>query len=78
VLADLYGPQSLLAEGLIPPDLVFASPAFLRPARDAARPATLPLLQTTAADLLRGPDGAWRVLADRLLRKFLLQDGSAW
>jgi uncharacterized circularly permuted ATP-grasp superfamily protein len=26
------------------------------------------LIQTTAADLLRGPDGAWRVLADRSSR----------
>jgi uncharacterized circularly permuted ATP-grasp superfamily protein/uncharacterized alpha-E superfamily protein len=68
VLADLYGAQSLLAEGLIPPELVFANPAFLRPVRDAARPATLPFLQTYAADLLRGPDGAWRVLADRSSR----------
>lgn len=68
VLADLYGPQSLLAEGLIPPELVFANPAFLRPTRDAARPASVPFLQTTAADLLRGPDGAWRVLADRSSR----------
>ena len=34
VLADLYGPQQLLREGLIPPDLVNSSPAFLQYARD--------------------------------------------
>jgi uncharacterized circularly permuted ATP-grasp superfamily protein/uncharacterized alpha-E superfamily protein len=68
ILADLYGPQTLLADGLIPPELVFANPAFLRPARDAARSTALPFLQTFAADLLRGPDGQWRIIADRSSR----------
>src|SRR5262245_24086176 len=30
VLADLYGKQQLVRDGLIPPDLVFDNPAFLR------------------------------------------------
>jgi uncharacterized circularly permuted ATP-grasp superfamily protein/uncharacterized alpha-E superfamily protein len=68
ILADLYGGQRLLAEGLIPPALIFANPVFLRACRSATRPPNLPLLQTYAADLLRGPDGAWRVLADRTSR----------
>ncbi|MDB5317255.1 MAG: hypothetical protein JWO24_3099, partial [Rhodospirillales bacterium] len=61
-LADLYGPQRLLEHGIIPPALVYPNHAFLRPCR------SLPLagqLQLYAADLIRGPDGAWRVLADR-------------
>lgn len=63
LLQDVYGPQHLLAEGLLPPALAFANPAFLRPCRSAVpRP---PLLQSYAADLLRGADGAWRVVADR-------------
>lgn len=63
LLQDVYGPQHLLAEGRLPPALAFANPAFLRPCRSAAlRP---PLLQSYAADLLRGVDGAWRVVADR-------------
>ena len=33
VLADLYGPQAMLASGAIPPALVYANPAFLRPCR---------------------------------------------
>lgn len=66
LLQDVYGPQHLLAEGLLPPALVFANPAFLRPCRSVApRPAGAPLLQSYAADLLRGADGAWRVVADR-------------
>src|ERR1700680_1157853 len=30
ILADLYGPRTLLGAGLLPPSLVFSSPAFLR------------------------------------------------
>lgn len=62
ILADLYGPQRLLAEGLLPPALVFANPGFLRPCRAADRP---PGLHLVAADLIRAPDGRWQVLADR-------------
>src|SRR6266481_146220 len=65
VLKDIYGAQDLLKQGLYPADLVFANPGFLRPARWA-----LPKGQTHlglyVADLLRGPDGAWQVLADRI------------
>jgi uncharacterized circularly permuted ATP-grasp superfamily protein len=69
VLADLYGPQALVAAGLIPPALVFANPAFLRPCRDAAQAVVRhPFLHCYAADLLRGPDGLWRVVADRTSR----------
>ncbi|MDB5370468.1 MAG: hypothetical protein JWP20_2026 [Roseomonas sp.] len=69
ILADLYGPQALLAEGLIPPALVFANPGFLRPCRDAAHAAARhPFLHCYAADLQRGPDGQWRVIADRTSR----------
>src|SRR6202008_3306524 len=31
LLADLYGPQRLLAEGIVPPELVFGHPNFLWP-----------------------------------------------
>lgn len=65
VLADLYGEQTLLAEGVIPPPLVCASPAFVRAARRAGLPARRPQLHLYAADLLRGPDGRWAVLQDR-------------
>jgi len=65
ILADLYGPQTLLAEGLIPPDLVYGNPAFLRPCRAVDGRRRDRYLSFYAADMLRGPDGAWRVLADR-------------
>lgn len=64
VLDDLYGPQALLASGALPARLVLGSPAFLRAARGGRAPRR-PLLHLYAADLLRGPCGAWRVLQDR-------------
>ena len=64
VLADLYGPQALLADGTVPPALVFANPGFLRACRGSPAPPG-PFLQNYAADLVRSPDGQWRVLADR-------------
>lgn len=65
VLADVYGAQTLLAEGLIPPDLVYGNPAFLRPCRNADGWRRDRYLSFYAADMLRGPDGIWRVLSDR-------------
>ncbi len=66
VLRDIYGPQNLLAGGALPPALVFPNPSFLRPCRATdGRAGTLPLMQSYAADLVRGPDGRWVVLADR-------------
>ena len=64
VLADVYGPQRLLAEGLLPPELVFAHPGFLRPCHGLTVPDDC-YLHVYAADLARAPDGQWRVLADR-------------
>ncbi|MDB5372045.1 MAG: hypothetical protein JWP04_687 [Belnapia sp.] len=65
ILQDVYGPQRLLAEGALPPALVHANPAFLRPCRAPEGQRDAPLLHLYAADLARGPDGAWRVVADR-------------
>lgn len=65
VLADLYGPQTLLAEGLVPPEIVFANPGFLRACHSRGALPPHPQLHLYAVDLVRGPDGQWRVLADR-------------
>ncbi len=64
LLADIYGPQAMLREGALPPALVFANPGFLRSCRTAPF-AHGRFLQNYAADLVRGSDGQWRVLADR-------------
>ncbi|HVY15167.1 MAG TPA: circularly permuted type 2 ATP-grasp protein [Rhodopila sp.] len=65
VLADLYGPRTLLSEGLVPPDLVYGNPSFLRPCRTVDGRRRDRYLTMYAADMIRGPDGVWRVLADR-------------
>jgi uncharacterized circularly permuted ATP-grasp superfamily protein/uncharacterized alpha-E superfamily protein len=65
VLADLYGPRTLLHEGLVPPHLVYNNPAFLRPCSDPDGRRRDRHLWFYAADMLRDPDGGWRVLADR-------------
>ena len=64
VLTDLYGPQTLLHAGLLPPELVFAHPGFLRPCHNVRVPQNH-YLHLYAADLVRAPDGQWWVLADR-------------
>ena len=64
ILSDIYGPQRLLAEGLLPPALLFANPAFLRPCHGIAVPSDL-RLHLHGLDLTRSPDGQWWVLADR-------------
>ena len=63
ILADLYGPQQLLQDGL-PPELVFPNPAFLRPCCGVPVPGNV-YLHIYAADLARSPDGHWWVIADR-------------
>lgn len=64
VLADMYGPQSLLSSGALPPAIVYSNPAFLRACRSSGDGGGR-MLDFYAADLIRGADGAWRVLADR-------------
>ncbi len=65
VLGDLYGEQRLIAEGLLPPYLVYSNPGFLRPMRYVGPSGATPHLYCYAADLVRMPDGLWRVFADR-------------
>ena len=64
VLGDLYGSQTLLKSGLVPPELVFSHPGFLRPLH-GQRPSGDRFLHFYAADLARSSDGRWWVLADR-------------
>jgi uncharacterized circularly permuted ATP-grasp superfamily protein/uncharacterized alpha-E superfamily protein len=65
ILVDLYGQQSLLSRGLLPPEIVLASPAFLRPMVGAPLPRGGVALHFMAADLSRTPSGTWQVLGDR-------------
>lgn len=65
VLADCYGERKLVSAGYLPAALVTGSPWFLRPMTGLAPPGGHHL-GFVAADLCRGPSGAWRVLADQL------------
>ena len=64
VLADLYGPQHLIAEGLLPPALVFGQREYKWPCRGTTPPGGH-YLHLYAVDLARAPDGSWWVIADR-------------
>ncbi|WP_180980677.1 circularly permuted type 2 ATP-grasp protein, partial [Burkholderia pseudomallei] len=62
ILADLYGEQTILRRGLLPPALVTGHPGYLRPMCGAQAPGGT-WLHVAAFDLARGPDGAWRLMA---------------
>lgn len=64
ILTDLTTERRLLTSGLLPPEVVASSPAFVRPATGLTLRGPHQLF-STAADLVRNADGAWTVLADR-------------
>ncbi len=64
ILKDMYGPQTLIARGLLPPELLYGHAGFLRPCHGMRAPGAH-ALTLYAADLARGPDGRVCVLSDR-------------
>jgi uncharacterized circularly permuted ATP-grasp superfamily protein/uncharacterized alpha-E superfamily protein len=62
VMADVYGPQKLLEQGLLPSALVHGHPGYLR-AMHGIKPAGNTFLHIAAFDLARGPDGNWWVVS---------------
>ncbi|CAO4171765.1 Circularly permuted type 2 ATP-grasp protein [Methylorubrum populi] len=64
IVADIYGAGRLVAEGFLPAGVVAGHPEYLRPVHGITPPGGrwLPIY---AADVGRGPDGRWQVLADR-------------
>lgn len=64
ILADLYGPQRLLHDRVLPPELLFAHPRYLRPCA-GIEPAGGAWLSVYAADLARAEDGSWWFISDR-------------
>jgi uncharacterized circularly permuted ATP-grasp superfamily protein/uncharacterized alpha-E superfamily protein len=63
VLADLYGPRSLLTDGVLPSELVFAHPGYVRSATGIEVPGHHQLFMH-ACDVSRLPDGSFQVNAD--------------
>ncbi|MBA4175123.1 MAG: hypothetical protein C0505_00955 [Leptothrix sp. (in: Bacteria)] len=64
MLADLYGPQHLLREGLLPPALLLRHPGWLRPMIGVVPPQGMHLF-IAAFDIARGPDGRWWQVSQR-------------
>jgi uncharacterized circularly permuted ATP-grasp superfamily protein/uncharacterized alpha-E superfamily protein len=64
VLADLYGPRELLRRRLVPPELVFDHPGFLRECDQIRIPGSQQLF-ACAADLACDATGSYWVLSDR-------------
>ena len=64
ILADLYGPQTLIRSGRLPASLIYADPGFRRQCHGLPVPNNR-YIHFYAVDLVRGAEGNWWVLADR-------------
>ncbi len=64
LLADIYGPAETIFGGLLPPELIWANPGFLRPCHGLRLPQNR-WLHLYAADLVRAETGQYEVLSDR-------------
>ncbi|MGF6595446.1 putative circularly permuted ATP-grasp superfamily protein/putative alpha-E superfamily protein [Paraburkholderia sp. GAS448] len=64
IVADIYGPQTLLQRGLLPPALVFGHPGYLRPVKGYTPPGGQ-YLQFVAIDLAKADNGSWTVMSHR-------------
>ncbi|MBX9759627.1 MAG: circularly permuted type 2 ATP-grasp protein [Beijerinckiaceae bacterium] len=64
ILADVYGPGRLAAQGALPGTAIAGSSDFIRPLA-GARPPGGRWLRFMAVDIGRGPDGKWWALGDR-------------
>lgn len=62
-LSDVYGPRNLLEERVLPPGVVLAHPQYARPAIGVP-PGKRGPLTLYAADLVRGEDGRFHVIAE--------------
>lgn len=60
LLEDLYGEQNTLAEGLVPPALMFNDPSYLRPVHGIQT--DVPRLTFLALDFARDSSGNWHVI----------------
>ncbi|MEY4263096.1 MAG: hypothetical protein RLY88_804, partial [Actinomycetota bacterium] len=64
-LADIYGAQNVIRDGVIPASLVASSAHFHRAAH-GIDPANGVRIQVSGIDLVRDEAGAWRVLEDNV------------
>jgi uncharacterized circularly permuted ATP-grasp superfamily protein/uncharacterized alpha-E superfamily protein len=64
LLADLYGPADTIFSGVLPPELLWSNPGFLRPCHGIRLPRGR-WLHLYSADLVRNETGGFEVLSDR-------------
>lgn len=64
IFKDLYGKQRLLKEGIVPSEIVFAHPGFLRPCHGIQLPGVHHLI-FHAIDLVRAQNGQFIAIGDR-------------
>ncbi|MET3108962.1 putative circularly permuted ATP-grasp superfamily protein/putative alpha-E superfamily protein [Oxalobacteraceae bacterium GrIS 1.18] len=64
ILVDVYGDQTIIKEGLVPPTLIHGHGGFLRPCHGIRHLDNI-ALHFYAIDLARAPSGRWWVVADR-------------
>jgi uncharacterized circularly permuted ATP-grasp superfamily protein len=64
-LDDIYGDQRILAAGVVPPEMVLGAAGY-RPTLRGVKPPGGVRIHIAGVDLIRDPDGAWRVLEDNL------------
>jgi uncharacterized circularly permuted ATP-grasp superfamily protein len=64
-LDDMYGPQKILASGVVPPDLLLGAKFFI-PKLRGIKPAGGVRIPIAGIDLIRSPDGVFRVLEDNV------------
>ncbi|HLO45278.1 MAG TPA: circularly permuted type 2 ATP-grasp protein [Leadbetterella sp.] len=64
ILKDIYGPQHLIKDAILPPELVFENTGFMLPCFDMKQKLQNQLLMY-ACDMARGPDGKMWLLDNR-------------
>ncbi len=64
ILKDIYGPRNLIKQGVVPPEVIYGHPGFLRACQSMEVPGNHNLL-LHAADMVRSQDGNFCIIGDR-------------
>ena len=64
ILKDIYGPRELIRHGIVPPEVIYGHPGFLRQCNDVFLPGEHHLV-LHAVDMVRNPDGSMCIIGDR-------------
>ena len=64
-LDDIYGEQKIIAAGIVPAEMILGAAGY-RPMLRGVKPPGGVRIHIAGVDLIRDPDGTWRVLEDNL------------